>query len=320
MDNIKHGNYVFDNFQFENGEILENVEVSYSTFGKPKYDDGKITNLIIISHSFEESYEPYWGRELILDKNFPFDINEYFFVIIIPLGIPESCSPSKTQLNNDFPEYNIEDRVNFKRQFLNEKFSYKKIHTILANGIGGYEALVWASRYPDDVNFLVLFSVTSKLKGQNYIFAKCLNDLIESNEKFYVGFYDEYLIKMMVSLFKLLYIYAIPKNTLDKMSNEEIDIYIHDFEENSLFRDLYDLYYVNKLLIDYDIEDGLSNIKAKTFIVGDKYNSYLNFELDVLPLQNLINDSFVVSVDLDRTFDKLGDISPIVDALKDFLK
>lgn len=320
MENAKHGTYLLDNFQFQNGETLENVEVSYSTFGIPKYDDeGKITNLIMLSHSLEESYEPFWGREIILNETFPFDTNEYFFIIIIPLGIPESCSPSKSQLNNHFPKYTFEDRVNFKRQFLNEKFSYNKIHAILANGVGGYESLVWASRYPDDVNFLVLLSVTSKLRGQNYIFAKCLNDIIESNEKFYDGLYDESLIKMMVTLFKLVYIYVIPKKLLDEMSNEEIDIYLHDFEENSLFRDIYDFYYVNKMLIDYDIEDELSNIKAKTCIVGENDNSYLNFEQDILPLQDLIEDSIVVSVDLERNFNELGDISPIVEVLRDFL-
>ena len=37
-----------DSFQFENGAVLDNVQVEYMTFGTPKYDDdGNISNAIV---------------------------------------------------------------------------------------------------------------------------------------------------------------------------------------------------------------------------------------------------------------------------------
>ena len=184
--------------------------------GKPIYnDEGKITNLLLLSHSLEESFESYWGKDIILSEDFLFDRKDYFFVIIIPLGIPDSCSPSLTKLNHNFPKYTFEDRVNFKRQFLKEKFDFTKIHAILANSVGGYESLVWAYMYPDDMELLIVLSVTYRIRGDNYIAALSIKEIIESNENFYDEIYDNSLIRMMLPLFKLCYINSIPKELME---------------------------------------------------------------------------------------------------------
>ena len=320
MDLLKHDNCILENFKFQNGAVLENVNVAYSTMGKPKYDDeGKITNLILLSHSYEESFESYWGKDIILSEDFLFDRKDYFFVIIVPLGIPDSCSPSLTKLNHNFPKYTFEDRVNFKRQFLKEKFDFTKIHAILANSVGGYESLVWAYMYPDDMELLIVLSVTYRIRGDNYIAALSIKEIIESNENFYDEIYDNSLIKMMLPLFKLCYINSIPKNKLFYSDHDEIDMFLADFEDRSLFRDIYDFYYVNELLINYDIEDKLSNVKAKTLVIGDTNHIYYDFETDILPFKELIKDSTVVSVCLERNVDENGDFSDYLNSLKNFL-
>lgn len=320
MDLLKHDNYILENFEFQNGEVLENVNVAYSTMGKPKYnDEGKITNLILLSHSFEESFESHWGKDIILDENFIFNRKDYFFVIIVPLGIPDSCSPSLTKLNHNFPKYTFEDRVNFKRQFLKEKFDFSKIHAILANSVGGYESLVWAYMYPDDMELLVVLSVTYRIRGDNYITALSIKEIIESNENFYDEIYDNSLIRMMLPLFKLGYINSIPKNKLFNSDYDEIDMYLTDFEDRSLFRDIYDFYYMNELLINYDIEDKLANVKAKTLVIGDTNHIYYDFDVDILPFKELINDSIVIPVNIERNIDENGDFSEYSDILKNFL-
>ena len=45
---LKHEQHFFDQFEFENGFIMENVKVDYGVFGTPKYDDeGNIINAIL---------------------------------------------------------------------------------------------------------------------------------------------------------------------------------------------------------------------------------------------------------------------------------
>ena len=48
-----YGKYVFDTFEFANGEVLRDVDVEYFISGTPKYDDeGDISNAIVYCHSY----------------------------------------------------------------------------------------------------------------------------------------------------------------------------------------------------------------------------------------------------------------------------
>jgi len=173
--------------------------------------------------------------------------------------------------------------------------------------------------YPDDMELLIVLSVTYRIRGDNYIAALSIKEIIESNENFYDEIYDNSMIKMMLPLFKLCYINSIPKNKLFYSDHDEIDMFLADFEDRSLFRDIYDFYYVNELLINYDIEDKLSNVKAKTLVIGDTNHIYYDFETDILPFKELIKDSTVVSVCLERNVDENGDFSDYLNSLKNFL-
>lgn len=45
--------HVLDEFEFENGQVLRDVEVEYTTRGTPIYDgDGNVTNAVIYCHRF----------------------------------------------------------------------------------------------------------------------------------------------------------------------------------------------------------------------------------------------------------------------------
>ncbi len=55
IENSKLGyrKYVLDEFEFENGHILQNVVVEYTTRGTPEYDEyGNISNAIVYCHRF----------------------------------------------------------------------------------------------------------------------------------------------------------------------------------------------------------------------------------------------------------------------------
>ena len=53
----KNEYHVMDSFEFENGEVLNEVKVEYMTFGTPIYDeDGQIKNAIIYCHGSLGNY------------------------------------------------------------------------------------------------------------------------------------------------------------------------------------------------------------------------------------------------------------------------
>lgn len=203
---VGYDTYVMDEFEFEYGRVLENVPVDYSLSGTPKYDDeGNITNAIIYCHRYNGNFTSFDDLFDITKDGSVFDKNEYCFVSITSLGFPESCSPSISGLKYDFPKYSFKDSVNFKRQFLKEKLGIERIHGILARGIGGYEALTWACDYPDEMDFLIVYSSSGKTSGYRYVITKCMDSIIDSSEGFYEGGYSESLSRTMVSINRLLY-------------------------------------------------------------------------------------------------------------------
>ena len=156
----EYGMHTMDSFEFESGRVLENVDVSYITYGVPKYDDeGNINNVIIFFPTVKggNSVLPDYNEQL---KKYSFDRDDYFFIRIFSLGAPESCSPSSTGLKYNFPEYTLKDRVNFKKQFLAEKFNIHKVLCMIGEGTGGFEIFTWACEYPDDINFMVVINST----------------------------------------------------------------------------------------------------------------------------------------------------------------
>ena len=134
---LKYNQYFLEEFQFKNGFIIENAKVDYGIVGTPKYDDeGNIINAILFCHNFNGNYSTLSSVNQASEEIFVLK-DEYFFISITSLGIPESCCPSTSGLNNNFPDYEIEDLVNFQRQFISEKFpNIKKLKAIIGYSFG----------------------------------------------------------------------------------------------------------------------------------------------------------------------------------------
>lgn len=317
----EYGNHILDEFKFESGQTLRNVQVEYSVYGTPKYDEeGIITNSIIYCHKFNGNCHSYRDEYQLAGEGDPFDENEYCFISITSLGFPNSCSPSVTGLKHNFPEYTIKDRVNFKRQFLKDKFAITKVHGIAGRGVGGYEVLTWACEYPDEMDFLIVGNSSFKTNGYRYVLCKAVDSIIESNNDFYDELYSDSLSKVMVSIYRLLYSNHFSKHFFQGMSNEEIDILMDDFVDEGLFTDIYDFKFRNDCVLNYDIEDNLKNIKAKAFIIISTNDLYFSPEFDVLPLEKLIKNSKIYLLELQKDSSGYEDYSDLIDDFNEFLE
>lgn len=257
-----------DSFEFESGRVLENVNVEYVTSGVPKYDDeGNIANAIIYSPTLDGGHSifPQYHNAF---KKFNFDSDEYYFIRIFSLGTPNSCSPSTTGLKYNFPEYTVKDRVNFKRQFLTEKFNVNKILGLIGEGIGGYEVYEWACDYPDEMEFIIVLNSPYKVYGYAYAVAKVIESMIDSSDDFYSDDYSSSLSLLSVSLLRLLFLGYFPENVFKNLSNDELDVLMDDYVDQGLFMDIYDFKSRNDCILGFDVEDNLQNIKAKSLILG----------------------------------------------------
>ena len=316
---IDYGNYVMDSFKFESGRVLENVNVEYETKGIPKYDEnGKITNAIIYCPTLK-------GGHSILTQHPEVIFNvknkeNYFFIKVTSLGAPGSCSPSSTGLKYDFPPYTINDRVNFKRQFLAEKFNTHKIFGIVGEGTGGFEVYTWACEYPDDMDFISVLNSTYKTYGRRYILLKVAEAVIDSCDDFYVDGYNVSISKLIVAITRLMFMSYYSENIFEELSNDELDVLMDDYVDEGLFMDIYDFKSRNDCLLQYDVYDKLSNIKAKSLIIGiDDYLSF-NTQKDILPLKEFIEDLKIVNIDVKENLYDETDYSDLGMEIESFIK
>lgn len=309
-----------DSFEFESGSVLENVDVEYMAKGTPKFDDeGNMTNVILYCHRFNGSYSSLDDIFRLTAKGKPFDFEKYYFISITSLGFPNSCCPSTTDLKHNFPKYTIKDRVNFKRQFLKERFNIEKVHGIISRGVGGYEAYTWACDYPDELDFIICSSTAFKTNGYRYVVSKCMESIIESSDDFYSDIYTDSLSRMMVSINKLLYSNYFSKQVFHNMTNDEIDVLMDDFVDDGLFVDIYDFKLRNDAVLEYDVEDKLKNIKAKALIISSKNDMYYSPKFDVMPIEELIENSKIILLEPSADYTAYEDYPLIEDELNNFL-
>ena len=285
--------HVMESFEFKYGRVLENVEVEYKTFGTPKYDEeGFITNAVLFFSTFNGIYSFLRESHKYIMDNGNFT-DEFYFIVISPLGIPGTCSPSSTGLNYEFPRYTLLDVVNFKRQFLDDKFKIRKILGLVGEGIGGYIVLTWACEFPDDMEFIFLANSAAKLSGYRFIISKVLELIIDSIDDYYTDGYSVSKTKNMMAINALLFAHSSSKKIFNNLGNDEISAIFEDFNDECFFRDIYDLKFRNDCFLEYDVVEKLGNIKAKSFFVSTNDN-YFNYELDMLPFKDQVSNSIVL--------------------------
>lgn len=318
---INYDKYKLESFEFESGRVLEDVEVEYSAKGTPKYDeDGNIVNAIIYFHKFNGNYSSIDGLYSLTSPGKIFDFSQYYFISITSLGYPGTCSPSSTNLKHNFPKYTMKDRVNFKRQFLRERFNIEKVHGLIGKGVGGCEIYTWACEYPDEMDFIMIAGSSYKTNGYRYVISKCMESILESSDDFYSDLYSDSLSRMMVSINKLLYSNYFSKKMFQKMSNDEIDVLMDEFVDEGLFVDVYDFKFRNDCVMEYNVEDKLGNITADALIISSNNDMYYTPEFDLLPLKDLMKNVTVVLFEDENSYLDYDDCSIVESELNSFME
>lgn len=318
IESINPKYYNLKEFTFTNGTTLNDLSVEYLTLGTPEYDENNnITNAIIYFHGTTGNYASIKRISDVLGKNLPFDTDKFFFVSLSTLGTPGSSSPSTSELYNKYPEYNVLDMVNFNRKFLSEALRIKKPLGLIGNSMGGFEALTWASIYPETISFLVSLVSSYKVGGQNYILGKVMNDIIESDPDFNKT--GKELKRSLKLSSKSMYSFGLSRQYYMDLTKEEIDNFMNEFAEEDSEENVYDAYFRNKSSIKYDLTNEVSNIRVPTLIIGIYEDQYFPPDLDAIPMSALINNSKLVLFNSYIGHIGSSQLTKIIDELEEFL-
>jgi homoserine O-acetyltransferase len=190
---------------------------------------------------------------------------------------------------------------------------------ILGVGAGGYEAFTWACEYPDELEFLIIGGSSFKTDGYRYIISKALDNLITMSDAYWDSIYSEHLSKIMLSINSLIYSQYFSKRAFHNFNREELDLLMDSFVDEASAEDIYDFKYRNNAILDYDVEDKLSNIKVKTLVVSASEDMYYSPEFDVYPLKDKIENLEIYIFDaIDFVYNY--DFSMFVNLFREFLE
>ncbi len=318
--------FILDEFKFKNGETLKDAKVEYITFGTPIYDEnGIISNAVVYFHGSSGSCHSARRISESMGNGEIFDTDKFFFISLSALGSPNSASPSTTGLKNAFPEYDVEDMVNFQKQFLKEKFNIDHIKGLIGNSMGGFEALTWGCIYPDSVDFIISLVSSFKVAGHNYILSKVMNNIIETDPDYNGGAYDIPLSDSLKRSLKLssdaMYSFGLSREEYrNNMSNEDIALAMAEFAEESLEEDPNDLIYMNNSSIDFDLTDKLENITAKVLIIAINQDQYFPPNLDAIPMSKMIKNNTLLIFDSCMGHVGSNELYKIEEYLEEFIK
>lgn len=287
-----YGTYILESFELEYGKVVEDIRVDYHAVGTPKYDDeGHITNAIVFCPSLFKSGPSFIkGTYDYLKRENKFDEDRFFFITVTPFGIPPSYSPSSTNLKYNFPEYSFKDIVNFKKQFISEKFKIKQLLGIMGEKHAGYEVFTWATEYPDDMKFILILNSDFKLSGYRYIMAKGFEAIVTSQDSYLSDEYSSSLSNAMIAIYSFVFAQFMSEKILSNLTTDELEIYLEEFVDEGLTIDIYDFNYWNNAILNYNVEDKLKNITARTLIIYLNDNVFFNHPLDMEVVKENVED------------------------------
>ncbi len=152
-------------FILDSGEKLENLSVTYTTYGKLAADQ---SNVIWICHALTADARPdEWWPGLVGKGKF-YDPEKYF---IVCANILSSCYGTSGPASIDqqenkpyfwtFPQVTIRDMV-ASHEALRLHLGIEHIHTLIGGSLGGMQALEWGIFSPNRFKNLILLATNAR--------------------------------------------------------------------------------------------------------------------------------------------------------------
>ena len=184
----KEGLWVAHDFKFASGEVLPEVTLAYRTVGEPTGEP------VLVLHGTAGSganmLSPGWAGEL-LGPGQPLDATRYYVIIPDALGHGKSSKPSDG-LRTKFPKYNYEDMVVGHYRLLTEHLKVKHLRLVIGNSMGGMQAWIWATKYPEMMDVAVPMACQpSEMSSRNWMLRRLITDSIRNDPDWMGGNYTK---------------------------------------------------------------------------------------------------------------------------------
>jgi len=263
------GDFTVKNFKFRSGELLPELQLHYTTLGKPARDaQGRVTNAVLILHgtggSAVQFFQPQFAGELFGPGQL-LDTSRYFIILPDGIGHGKSSKPSDG-LHAHFPQYDYDDMVLAQYRLLSEGLSVNHLRLILGTSMGCMHSFVWGEVYPDFMDALMpLACLPVQIAGRNRIMRKLQMDAIRNDPDWKGGDYATEPQQALRTVISIGLLSGTPPLLLQKRfpTRDAADKYVDDSIKPRLEKlDANDHLYRVNASRNYDPSPQLEKIKA----------------------------------------------------------
>ena len=282
-------NHVFKSstpFHLENGGWLQELELSYTTYGELNEDK---SNVVWVCHAFTGNANPSdWWNGLIGERRL-FNPAQHF---IICVNVPGSHYGSTNALSIDpltgqpyfhtFPLITIRDVVN-AFELLRQSLGIDVICYLLGGSLGGQQASEWAVAFPEVVRHLILFSTNAIHSPWGIAFNETQRMAIESDPSWEANTEDAGREGMKVAraIALLSYRNYYTYNRTQSRDEGQVDFFrastYQTYQGEKLVRrfNAFSYWTLTKMFDSHDVsrhrgslEEALGRIEARTLVIG----------------------------------------------------
>ncbi|MDB5829282.1 MAG: hypothetical protein JWQ73_3502 [Variovorax sp.] len=143
--------FTLPHFSFEGGGSLDDLRISYVTYGRRAADDANVILLVPATSGLKN-----WAAAHI-GSGKTFDTDRYFVISLDAIGGGGSSQP-RDGLGARFPQYNMRDMVRAGHALLVDGLGVRHVLAVGGASSGAYQALEWGITYPGFARNLLLYA------------------------------------------------------------------------------------------------------------------------------------------------------------------
>ncbi len=270
----KEGDFVVKELKLQDGEVLPNARLHYTTLGTPRRDGaGHVTNAVLLLHGTTGTGKNFLAPSLAGELFGPgqvLDASRFYIILPDGLGRGGSSKPSDG-LRAKFPRYGYNDVVAAHHLLVTQGLGVDHLRAVVGTSMGGMQAWLWGERWPDMMDAIMpVASQPIQISGRNLLWRRIVSETIRHDPGWKGGDYDAPPRNWAyaVPLFLIMTDSPVRLQKQAPTRKEADALYEKTMAEALKKFDANDYLYWYESSWDYDPEPGLGKIKAPLMAVN----------------------------------------------------
>jgi homoserine O-acetyltransferase/O-succinyltransferase len=268
------------NFRFESGQTIDELKVSYVTYGK--LNAARDNAVLSLQHFTGDHHD----NEFLIGPGKAFDPEKYFviatdFLANAKLRQDLTTGPTNSGLKMRFPRITARDWVNADAKLVREYLGINHVVAAFGGSIGGINAFQLAVTQPDFVSAIIPIAGTAQTNPQARMVLRHIRDVIAIDPGWYGGMYEANPVTgLKLALMELVPWLTTPQYMDALTTSEKLRDYEKTWQDRWSGLDARDIFYQLEGWSEFnlgdtpgfngDVKAALTAIKAKTLLIGVK--------------------------------------------------